>query len=309
MSLQSPLERRIPGVPHVTVCICTFKRAALLTRLLEKLDEQVAQGKFTYSAVVADNDSARSAEDVVASVARRIKFNVVYCCEPVQNIALVRNRALAHADGDFIAFIDDDEFPVPEWLDKMLATCRASNAAGVLGPVRPHFDEPPPRWLVKGRFCERPEHPTGTVMHWTKCRTGNVVFRRAIIDGIGEPFLRQFGTGGEDQDFFRRMSDKGNTFVWCNEAPAYETVPPGRWTRSYMFKRALLRGRNVLKHPKGRVRLVLQSLIAVPLYTLLLPITLLVGQHVFVKIAVKFCDHAGRLLTLVHLNPVNERQM
>jgi hypothetical protein len=57
------------------------------------------------------------------------------------------------------------------------------------------------------------------------------------------------------------------------------------------------------------MRLVAQSLVAVPLYSLLLPITLVLGQHVFVKIAVRFFDHFGRLLTVVRLNPVHERQM
>jgi hypothetical protein len=146
-------------------------------------------------------------------------------------------------------------------------------------------------------------------MSWTKCRTGNVLFRRSILDGAGEPFRSEFGSGGEDQDFFRRMSERGCVFVWCNEAPAYETVPPNRWTRSFMLKRALLRGRNGLKHPKGRAKLVAMSLIAVPLYSLILPFTLFIGQHVFMKYSVKFCDHFGRLLTLLHLNPVDERQM
>lgn len=97
--------------------------------------------------------------------------------------------------------------------------------------------------------------------------------------------------------------------MWCNEAIAYESVPPTRWTRSYMFKRALLRGRNVLKHPTGRTRLIAQSLVAVPVYSLMLPLTLFAGQHVFVKIAVRFFDHFGRLLAFVRLNPINERQM
>ena len=30
----------------------------------------------------------------------------IYCVEPRQNIALTRNKAIEHAKGDFIAFID-----------------------------------------------------------------------------------------------------------------------------------------------------------------------------------------------------------
>ncbi len=300
---------RPQSIPHICVCICTYKRLALLQRLLEKLQEQETGGAFTYSAVVADNDADRSAEALVKDIGSRAKIEIRYCGEPRKNIALVRNKALANARGDYIAFIDDDEFPIPTWLARLLQTCETYKAAGVLGPVRPHFDEPPPSWLVKGRFCERPEHETGTVMDWTKCRTGNVLFRRAVLDLLDEPFKAEFGTGGEDQDFFRRLGEKSCTFIWCNEAVAYESVPPSRWTRSYMFKRAMLRGRNVLKHPTGRMKLVAQSLVAVPAYSLLLPITLLLGQHIFVKIAVKFFDHFGRLLTIVRLNPVHERQM
>ena len=296
-------------LPHVSVCICTYKRADFLQRLLQKLEQQETRQVFTFSAVVADNDAACSAKSLVSNLAQNSHIRITYCSEPRQNIALVRNKALEHATGDFIAFIDDDEFPADNWLVGLLETCESHSAAGVLGPVRPHFDQPPPAWLLKGRFCERPEYETGTRMQWMKCRTGNVLFRRSILSGENEPFKKEFGTGGEDVDFFRRMVEKGCTFVWCNEAVAYETVPPIRWTRTYMFKRALLRGRNVLRHPTGRMRLVAQSIVAVPLYTLLLPITLLFGQHVFVKIAIRFFDHFGRLLTVVRMNPVHERQM
>src|SRR5688572_11922578 len=124
-----------------------------------------------------------------------------------------------------------------------------------------------------------------------------------------EPFAVEFGTGGEDQDFFRRTMASGHVFAWCNEAIAYETVPPARWKRSFMLKRALLRGRNSLKHPKGRIVMVAKSLLAVPLYVLSLPMTLVVGQHKFMKCLVKLCDHFGRVLTILRLNPVREREM
>ena len=56
-----------------------------------------------------------------------------------------------------------------------------------------------------------------------------------------QPFNPEFRQG-EDQDFFRRMIDHGHVFIWCNEAVAYEVVPPIRWKRTFMLKRALLRG-------------------------------------------------------------------
>ena len=110
-------------------------------------------------------------------------------------------------------------------------------------------------------------------------------------------------------DFLKRMSERGCRFVWCNEAAVYETVPPARWKRSYMLKRALLRGKNILKHPTGRFQLLATSAVAVPIYLLTLPVTLIAGQHVFMKYSIKLSDHLGRLLAIVGMNPVSERDL
>jgi len=69
----------------------------------------------------------------------------------------------------------------------------------------------------------------------------------------------------------------------------------------------MLRGRNILKLPIGRVGLVARSLIAAPVYLMVLPFALILGHHVFMKYCIKFCDHAGRILALLGLNPVRER--
>jgi glycosyltransferase involved in cell wall biosynthesis len=246
---------------------------------------------------------------MVTSFASTSNLPSVYCVETRKNIALARNKALENATGDFIAFIDDDEFPVEDWLLNLLTTCQGFNVAGVLGPVRPHFEEPPPLWIVEGGFCERPEHPTGRVMEWSEARTGNLLFRRSILDGIPFAFSSEFGTGGEDKDFFLRMTERGNVFVWCNEGIVYETVQPARWKRSFMLKRALLRGRNILKHRTGRSWILIKSVLAVPVYAVVLPVTLVAGQHLFMRYAIKLCDHFGRLLAVFGMNPISEREM
>src|SRR6478736_3671995 len=210
---------------HISVCICTFKRPEMLRRLLEAVGQQRVETGLTFSIVVVDNDETRSAEAVAVDFARTTSIPVSYHCETRRNIAFARNLTIAHASGDFIAFIDDDEFPVRDWLSLLFKTCQGQKVAGVLGPVRPHFDQPPPAWILQGRFCERPEYPTGTVMSWKECRTGNVLFRKNILPSDAPPFSPQFGNGGEDVDFFMRMSALGHVFVWCNEAIAYETVP------------------------------------------------------------------------------------
>jgi succinoglycan biosynthesis protein ExoM len=292
---------------HVNVCVCTYKRPQLLRRALEGILGQRVSGEFTFSVIVSDNDSVMSAKAMVAELSVVSAIEIEYCCEPEKNIALARNRAVLQADGEYVAFIDDDEFPAADWLQQSYRSIRKYKASGVLGPVRPHFDEPPPSWILDGGFCERPEHPTGRVMPWSESRSGNLLFRRSILEGEARPFDPQFGTGGEDMDFFRRMTEQGCVFVWCNEAVAYEVVPPSRWSNTYLLKRAMLRGKNILKHPAGYRPFIGTSLAAVPIYLLLLPLTAIGGRHYFMKYCIKLCDHAGRLLGLIGMNPVHSR--
>jgi succinoglycan biosynthesis protein ExoM len=293
---------------HISVCICTFKRPDLLRELLAALSDQKTDNLFTYSVVVADNDPLRSAESVVTGFTATTRLTVKYCVQPLQNIALTRNTALQHADeGDLIAFIDDDELPTGDWLYQLLKRHLACEVAGVLGPVKPRFEFEPPKWVKRGRFFDRPTHATGYRLSWTEARTGNVLFAKAILDGAGAPFNSEFDAAGEDMDFFRRMMEKGHVFVWCDEAPVYEVVPPSRCTRTYLFRRALLRGSNFSKHPADRVKNVAKSIIAVPCYTALLPIFLVLGQHLFIRYFVKLLDHGSRILAFLGLRLVTER--
>ena len=52
------------ALPHVCICICTYRRPDYLKRLLAALHDLSTGGLFTYSVLVADNDREKSAEAV-----------------------------------------------------------------------------------------------------------------------------------------------------------------------------------------------------------------------------------------------------
>ena len=298
---------KMPQKGHICVCLCTYKRLEPLSRLLSKLNKQETEGLFEFSIVVVDNDRLESARRTVASSANASKISIRYYVEPEQNIALARNRGIENSEGDFVAFIDDDELPGDQWLVTLYKAIRHYGSDGILGPVLPYFEEKPPQWVLKGHFFERPSHPNGHVLEWKNTRTGNALLKRNLFKEGTKWFDPAFGSGGEDRDFFRRKIGEGYVCVWCNDAPVFETVPPNRWKRTVLLKRALLRGKMALNTAEPKFMSLFNSAMAVALYSCCLPVLLFLGHHVFMKYLIKGCDHLGKLLASLGIDWVGEK--
>jgi glycosyltransferase involved in cell wall biosynthesis len=273
----------------------------MLARLLGKLKLQRTDGLFTYSVLVVDNDEVQSAWDTVVKARADGVLTIAYRVAPEKNVAVARNVAVENACGTFLAFIDDDEYPIDDWLLALFRTLVASEADGVLGPVRAVFDEAPPDWIVKAKLFERPSHGTGTVLSWNQTRTGNVLFRMRVFDGPDHRFNPAF-KHSEDRDFFRRMTAKGLVFVWCNDAVVYETETADRFRRAYFLRRALVRGNAAMRHYGFRKQAVARSALAVLLYAAALPVLLFAGHHLFMRYSIKLCDHVGALLAVAKVD-------
>ena len=280
---------------HICVCVCTYKRPQLIKRLLVKLQNQSVDGLFTFSVVVVDNDLNLSAKLTVNEVKEKSIISIDYHSEPEQNISLARNKAIENSTGDFIAFIDDDEFPTPGWLVNLFNAYHKYEADAVLGPVKPHFDAPTPRWLIKSKLCERKSYKSGTILNWKQTRTGNVLLDRDIFKNKNNRFEPEFGrTGGGDNRFFRQISEQGRIIVWCNEAIVYETVVPKRWKKLFYIKKFLRIGGLTGKLKKKREPLyIIRFISAFFFYMLLLPFSPLFGQHLFMRFLLKIVYYFG----------------
>lgn len=295
--------------PHITVCVCTFRRAHLLENLLLELDRQVDGGLFSYSVVIVDNDPEGSAKPVVTSPAAEHAIHIDYHHEPERSISLARNKCIREARGDFVAFIDDDEVPEKDWLLRLYQVLVNSSADGVLGPVRPFEDDGMPEWLLKSGLLNRREFAAGyQITNARDTRTGNVLFRKELFDHLKAPFDPKYGrSGGGDVEFFQRMMLQEKVFIWCNDAIVYEHVGPERRNRIYYLKRAFTRGLTNAWKDSFLSSGTLKSLIAIPFYILLLPCCAALGQHVAMRYLVKCCDHTGKILGYMGIKVVTER--
>jgi glycosyltransferase involved in cell wall biosynthesis len=226
---------------HIAICIATFHRPDLLRKLLTglcRLEFQKAS-RPEVEVIVVDNDPLGSANDVCQTVS--LPFATRYVIEPRRGIAHARNRIIQEVrEAEFLAFIDDDEVPSPQWLDELLWTQREYGADVVAGPVLPEFLGDVPSWIKQGGFFDRPDLPTGAVLE--KCGAGNVLVSQRIftrVPGFDERFQL---TGGEDTHFFLRARQAGYAIVWSHEAIARESIPHERANLSWILRRAYQTG-------------------------------------------------------------------
>ena len=298
---------------HISVCIPTFRREGMLPRLLRNVATQQTEGQFEFSVVIIDNDADGSAREIVSRLAAELRLDITYAVGKVNTIPVARNHAVRLARGNFIGIIDDDEFPPPEWLRTLYRAIQAFGVDGALGPVKPFFEDQPPDWLVKGRFCERPVHRTGTLLKWNQTRTGNVLLKREVFERYGVFFDERFATGGSDQEFFRQAMSHGCRFVAVDEAPVWEVVPPERQTRSYWIRRAIVNGFNAHRYSidQGnnltRVILPVKLLGATLVYALATPLCACLGSHVLVRCLERGGHHMSHFCAILGIELIKKR--
>jgi succinoglycan biosynthesis protein ExoM len=191
--------------------------------------------------VVADNEAEPEARERVLAAAAAHGLDLQYAHAPSRNISLARNACLDAATGDYLAFIDDDETATPGWLAELLGAARRGGWDAVLGPVKAVYGPDAPRWLVAGDFhSTAPVEVGGRIL---KGYAGNVLVRRAIVERLHLRFdLARGRQGGEDDDFFYRLTDAGGTIGFAPDALAYEPVPAGRASLRWLLKRSFRTG-------------------------------------------------------------------
>lgn len=236
-----PSNVELPDL-HIAIAIATYRRPAGLQRLLASLDRLTfkthTQPKITI--VIVDNDATAPLSPDAGTCTRWSQWPVVYRVEPQRGLAHVRNACLDAVPSDVaaIAFLDDDEWVEPQWLDALLSK-RAITGAGVIqGPVRPIYAVPPRPWLTMAPYHEVGPFADGAQLDHGA--TGNCLLDRAMLTATGIRFDAAFNaSGGEDTDFFQRLLAREVKIVAAADAIAFEDVPLQRMSRAWVLKRQM----------------------------------------------------------------------
>lgn len=219
----------------VDICVCTFRRPQV-AETLRALSKLFLKPDWKVRVIVADNDDEPSAKAIVEATARDCALPVTYIHAPARNIAVARNACLDAATAPLLAFIDDDETPIPEWLEALITALRSSKADIVLGPVQAVYPAESSPWLRKGDFhSTKPWWVGNEIMTGY---TGNVIFRRLVPALQGRRFRIELGrSGGEDAEFFAGAKKSGAKIAYAPRAVTMEFIPASRANLSWLLKR------------------------------------------------------------------------
>ncbi|PKN43391.1 MAG: hypothetical protein CVU60_03275 [Deltaproteobacteria bacterium HGW-Deltaproteobacteria-18] len=284
---------------QISVCICTYKRFDLLNNLLSSLIAQQYIDGVKYNLIVIDNDCSGSSRSTVLLFNNNSKkVNILYDIEPIKNISLARNRALRYAEGEYVAFIDDDEYACPKWLKNLYHAIVKTKADAVMGPVISVYPALTPDWIIKGRFFDRPNYENYSRVH--QGRTGNALVKRKWFNKF--EFDERFGlTGGEDSDLFKKIINDGGAIYWAKDAHVFENVDGSRLNIKWLLARSFRGGQG--DADKKQVSVFRPIVIQHLLYrTILLTIAMLgtllslpFGRHKFVWWLMKISSNLGQL--------------
>lgn len=225
--LEPPAPRRAVGV---TVAVCTRDRVELLSLCLQSLERARAGAPPEMEVDVLVVDNAPPDESTSRLVGAM--DGVRYVMEPRPGLDFARNRAIAEARGEFLAFLDDDVVVDGGWFAGLCEAIDENPDAGaVTGLVLPAELETDAQIIFERRGGFRrgmrklryqgdtlpgnATYPTGAGMFGAGC---NMVVRRDLLEAIGG-FDEALDTGrplpgGGDLDIFHRVLRAGRALVY-----------------------------------------------------------------------------------------------
>ena len=229
---------------RLSLIIATYNRSEQLMVTLRSVATQSAE-PLQWECIVVDNnsqDDTRQRVEEFASAHRQLC--VRYLFEPKQGLSHARNAGIVAAEGEILAFIDDDERIVEEFVEAYIDLfdgCSEAMSAG--GKIIAEYPSGRPSWM--SRYVEQPiANPMDfgpNVRRFPKGRIpggGNMAFRREVFDRIGL-FNTELGRtgkrliGGEESDLFERMAHAEMRCYYVPRAVMYHIIPAEKLTRDY----------------------------------------------------------------------------
>ncbi len=214
----------------VSVVIVTYNRPK---DVLETVESLLRQSVKPFEIIVIDDGS----NPPVTLEFQSENLKVIRFDQEV-GLSNARNHGVKIANGEYIAFIDDDAIAEKNWVEEIQKGLESADVIG--GPIRPLYQTSPPKWWNEkdlGGYAG-----VGNIF----CATGeiwgcNMAFGTNVFKTVGlfNPNLgRRKGKLFSDEEFnlIERARSKGFGVKFIQTAVVYHKVPPKRMTFAYIMR-------------------------------------------------------------------------
>ena len=232
----------------ISICIATYKRFEMLSNCILKINELDMPANVKLNILIVDG-ALDTHKEQVEHIKQISKFPLLYNISKKNGIASNRNQLMDFAiekNADYIAFIDDDEYPNKNWIFNLYNNLKKHNAdvaAGGVNYIKPdNLPDSIPQYLIE-HFCSKAMNKKTSIIAnkttiFHKLATNNILLSIDLCKKQKLYFDEKFNfTGGEDTDFFTRSNLLNNSHLWVNNAEVYEIVTNERISLKYLFQR------------------------------------------------------------------------
>ena len=232
----------------ISVVICTLNRA---DSLRETLDSLFCAGNLEtpgWEALVVESSSDHTAE-VCKEFQQSFPGHFRFLTENKLGKSNALNTAIGAANGDILAFIDDDVLVAPDYIRAIQTVFTTYPADAVQGKVLLDCEDGWPEWLGTGYLAQMADFrdfgDEVIDLETTLCGT-NMVVRAKVFPTVGG-FAPELGPGGvgmwEDTEISLRIRQAGFRMIYAPQILVRHQWPRGRLTKSYLRKRYFGQGR------------------------------------------------------------------
>src|SRR5579862_7200258 len=230
----------------ITVVLCTYDRCASLAKALESVAASQLPESVDWEVLVVDNNSKDRTREIAEDFCRRYPGRFQYLFEGRQGKSFALNSGIQAAQGDVLAFMDDDVTVEPTWLQNLTANLLKGEWVGAGGRIVPANPISPPAWLsLDGPYSvggmldlfELGDHPGP--LHQPPFGT-NMAFQKWVFEKYGG-FRTDLGPSpgseirSEDTELGRRILSAGERLRYEPSAVVFHDVPESRLTKKYLL--------------------------------------------------------------------------
>lgn len=232
----------------ISVVICSYNRGPLVERAAKSVLDQETDQEF--EVIVVDNAST---DDTVVRLEKfKEDSRFQFITERKQGASHARNAGCRLASGDIFAFIDDDAYAAPGWIEALWQVYRINPDVGICGGhVVPDWEKPPPSWLHRGFWGYFSVVDLGSESRFVEPHellvSANMAVPRHLFEAVGSFDVnlgRRFKCllSGEEAELRRKVEEGGARSWYESSMRVYHRVEASRCTHAWLRRRYYWQG-------------------------------------------------------------------